>query len=647
MRSITQKDVKENASIIMELPTFKNLSSKEGLHNILSKVLSDIYVEQPRELFDFMNYELNDRMTETILSNYGIDKNYSKKVNNVIKRVLIFYMERLFQAKGSKDVLGLFAEIFGNFFEKINFYSIVVDKNWTGTQFEMVYNLDPISISDPENLITVLDSTVGLSKKYLMTLNQFSDYSLYPINTNLVYIQFSGGLTTLNNMDTFTNGVRAYAATSLQQNIINYPVTIGGTKQYIEIVGNHLELLISYFKIRETRLSDPSYDFTVDESAFYTDLTYDLDALRDLEDVLYEYSKADYRNRNQMTALKRRWQAILKNNIKLEKSWTNFGEMDLFVRNLYPELINEYDSVETTPDQLIDFYMKLYTTSLRFFDLTNDYLQLYVNTLFMQLITGDVFVETFFNPVFEIFIKYFFPVEMEYLNKLVDSMKIKDKWNAISIAESSYTTLTTMPYSLVTPQRGLDKVFIKFFMKQDPVWIDINDTNITYITTIKNEDLQIRDTKPVFDIYSTIQEVIQADTSIPKIDVQIGEIYDHELFDDWDIITNTSNNSENLFFRSKKNIDIISSKNETINLDSKQMVSTNSIENDLIQPDDLTQYTVNYGDYYTFSGISDYDKAVKLSEVLHGLTSWGYWNFQKEQKYTYGKYLYFEKSLFS
>ncbi len=80
MKPIAKKDINDMNEIIMELPAFASSSSKEGLHHILNSTLSDIYIDTPKELMEYMRYNLNERLTETILANYGIDKDYSKKV---------------------------------------------------------------------------------------------------------------------------------------------------------------------------------------------------------------------------------------------------------------------------------------------------------------------------------------------------------------------------------------------------------------------------------------------------------------------------------------------------------------------------------------------------------------------------------------
>ena len=81
MKAINKSDVLELNNVILELPAFVNSTSKEGLSTILNSTLEDIYIDTPSEFMEYMRYNLNERLTETILAIYGIDKEYSKKVN--------------------------------------------------------------------------------------------------------------------------------------------------------------------------------------------------------------------------------------------------------------------------------------------------------------------------------------------------------------------------------------------------------------------------------------------------------------------------------------------------------------------------------------------------------------------------------------
>lgn len=673
MKNLTKRDVQENADLILELPAFVDLKSKDGLKNIFTEVLSDIYINQPKELFDYMKYNLNDRMMETILTNYGIDRTYSKKVNKIIKKSLVFYLEKLFQAKGSREILGLFAQIFENFFEKINFYNIIVDKLWTGTDFEMQYRLQPISIADNENILTHVNETIGISKKYMMSLSQFNEYKLFPINTNIIYIQFSGGEGTLNNSKTFTDGVRAYAATSLQQEFVKYttqPSTQTATKSVVQIDGSHLETLITYFKLSEIRRQNPTYDFNSTEymgSSQATSLIYDKDLIPELEDILYEYSSINKYSRKELSALKRRWQNILRLNVQVGNGkWSNFLGLEVYLTGLYPTLIEEFKakilaSSSDNNESLMDFYTRLYTSTLN--DLNSDktqnsFIQLYINTMFMRVISGSMFIDSFFKPVFEIFVKYFFPIEMEYLNTMIDGLQIKDKWNTIATDEYFGTELTHYPYSNLTPVRGLDKFYTRFTtvnIELQHIRVESIPPMVTVSTNLKSK------------IYSLDSVLFSYSHYMPDI-IDIKNNFIIKLFSSWtskisekdgqiqdSVITSCLSSETTLTLREiQDTVSMIVSTSATpttsgvgdsaTQLDNIVVKQTiNKI--DLINGSDLIDIYINYGDYYTYTNLSNYDLVQKLMERKFGSGDWSYETFYLEQKNTYGKYLYIKTQL--
>jgi len=147
-----------------------------------------------------------------------------------------------------------------------------------------------------------------------MTLDQYKEYSLFPINTNLIYIQFSGGISAINNMSIFADGIRAYGATYLQKFEIDYQTTINNKKSYLSIAGSHLELLIKYFQLKEMQHRGENIYFE-SKKIFFTNLLFEAEYLEAIEDVMYEYKLADYSDRQTMQSLKRKWQTILRHSM--------------------------------------------------------------------------------------------------------------------------------------------------------------------------------------------------------------------------------------------------------------------------------------------------------------------------------------------
>jgi tRNA threonylcarbamoyladenosine modification (KEOPS) complex Pcc1 subunit len=78
----------------------------------------------------------------------------------------------------------------------------------------------------------------------------------------------------------------------------------------------------------------------------------------------------------------------------------------------------------------------------------------------------------FFSPVMDLFSKYFFPVELEYVSDLMNKEKIKDKWNSISMESNSEISITARHTSLQTPIRGIDWVTLRLSLGSWHSWID-------------------------------------------------------------------------------------------------------------------------------------------------------------------------------
>ena len=650
MQPIEMKSIREMNSIILELPAISEASGKEGFGNILNYVLKDIYIDTPDELFDYMKYNLNDKMTETILSNYGIDSKYSKKVNSSIKRVLVFYLERLFQSKGSKKALGLFAEIFENFFSSINFYNIVVDKSWKSLTFDedgnptykngkfiLNYRLDPIFINDKENILTEIDDDIKISNKYLMTLDQYEEYSLFPINTNLIYIQFSGGISAINNMSVFAEGIRAYGATYLQKFEIDYQTVINGKKGYLTITGSHLELLIKYFQLKEIQQRGENIYFE-SKKIFFTNLLFEEEYLETIEDVMHEYKIANYSDRQTMDALKRKWQTILRHGMQSEGSIKSFDELEQLLRSMYGPLIDEFlTALEEGPDAAVDIYMKLFTETITYVDTDNLFAQLYINTIFTQILTGDVFVENFFQPVFDIFVKYFFPVEMDYLNDFLNKMFIKDKWNTISTENKVNNYIEAKEFSLVTPQRGLDRFKIIFLFKADNDKTKLNSHITIDLQRTQKSSLYFKDYN--FNSLHTGKENLLNVTDLNKINISkiLKNFIDKNDKNTISIDIKPNSDSFQYFNSIVKNL--LSLRKDKIYELSKQMLGLNSIYDSTAKTTDIVVSEIIQGDYNNVDLITNFDRYIFDKFIKYGKNE-EFRRFELKQRYTYNKYMY-------
>jgi len=652
MQPIEINAISEMNSMILELPAIKEASGKEGFGNILNYLLKDIYIDTPEELFQYMKYNLNDKMTEILLANYGIDIKYSKKVNNSIKRILVFYLERLFQSKGSNEAFGLFAEIFENFFSSINFYNISVDKSWKNLTFDddgnptykngefiLNYKLDPIFINDEENIIHEIDDDIKISNKYLMTLKQYENYSLFPINTNLIYIQFSGGIGAINNMKVFADGIRSYGATFMQQFELEYPTSINGKKSYLNINCSHLELLIKYFQLKELQHRGENIFFEY-KKQFFTNLLFEIEYIDAIEDVLHEYKQANYSNRNEMQNLKRKWQTILRHGMKSDGTITSFSSLETLMKDMYKPLIDEFlETLDSDPEKVIDIYMKLFTETITAINTSNLFVQLYTNTIFMQVLTGDVFVENFFQPIFDIFTKYFFPVEMDYLNNFLNKMLIKDKWNSISTDHFVKTTLSTSEFSLATPQRGLDRYQIFFFFENTTILDKARDKFNIFL--IKNAtDILLNSDKNKINLNKKIKTTrVMLDSNSLKIYKELTDKISYNQVHDFYKIILEIQRVDSIDFEFRRTQSLKMSQKSKIGKISKQMLGLNLISRSSTNQSDIIQTIIIQGNYNNYSIVSNYDRYMYDMLVKYGYHE-EFRQFELQQKYTFNKYMH-------
>jgi len=510
MKNVNKDDINNMNGIIMELPPFADQSNKEDLKNILNEFFKDIYINQTQELFDVLDFKLSPRMQETFFSNYGIDKKYSRRLKGYIKKDIGYHLEGLFQNKGSKIIFKIFSQIFENIFRKINFYNVEVHKIPTNSNFRYEYQLDPVYITDQNSILKYPQMPIEQSRKYLMELPNYKNYKVWPVPTNLIYIQFSIGDEIINNMNVFLDGIRSYASTYLLNSYFKFKNRDGHTEN-IHLAD--IEFIIQYFQLELIKFSNPDmvYDFPDRVSSFLMDNEVysginKKDFLCSMQSLIFDYQDANYADIDEMESLKRRWQFFLKNHEKeIDEQrchHSTFDEIDKVMTEKYPllkqDIIYYIEKKDQEKEPLLDFTVRLYASFIsgvytnQLIDnpstLPNeggcgnsanprDELQLgwvldYVDAIFSALFTKDDFIKFYFNPVMDLFIRYFFPVEMEYVNDLIKKVFIRDKWNVWATGHKHLTMVRTKHSSIQTPIRGLDYQKYWLFLTGTKSYID-------------------------------------------------------------------------------------------------------------------------------------------------------------------------------
>jgi len=373
MKPIFEEDIGQMNCMVMQLPQFADLKSRPNIRKTLDEFISSLYVEQPQELFDAINYKLSEKLQETFFVNYGIEKEYSSRIISHLKTNLAFDLEKLFQNKGSRTIFKLLANLMESIFHRINFYNIEVHKEIVGNDYQFKYKLKPIYITDESTLIEEPQINIEKTRKYLMELINFEDFTVWPMTTDLVYIQISVGTDLVNNFKTFLHGIRAYASSYLSRQTYIYKSTIDIEE---EINAGDLELLVAFFRLNILKKENP--DWEVDDMLIngtylpFFEFSQEDDVCSFMENmaVLFrDYKNADYSNRQDMENLRRRWQKFLM--IQFVDSsaapeticFNNIDELNEKIKSKYPRLYEDYfnDLALNDKSKICNFFIKIYS----------------------------------------------------------------------------------------------------------------------------------------------------------------------------------------------------------------------------------------------------------------------------------------------
>jgi len=521
---------------LFQVPQLAKLNTKDQLEEVTKTFMKDLYLEQPREVQQYFRYELNDRMVTTIFRNYGIDEVFYKDLNPLLTRNLVYYLEYLFQTKGSLETFNIFNDLFSTFYNNIDFYNISVTKIPVNSgNNKLAYMLKPLKLTDDKKQDKFFPSAdIDLSGKYLMSLSQYQNYQFFPVDTNMIYIDFADSYGTSNNEDFFMQGIRAYSNTIQQGK--RFELILGKLGSFENIYMTDIELIIEYLQISLIRLGDESsqrnYDFSTSSLIFGTTLIFDEGTVPELEGILREYKTVKTNDRKAISSIKRRWQFLLNSNRSNKKLYENFNQLDDYIKEEYP---NIYKNIElcTSVDDFMDLYIQLYGTVLNVIDKDDEFIAPYYSALFQNIISGNLFIKNFFQPLFKIFVKYFFPASMDYTPMVGQKVKIKDKFNAIATEELLSTELLLNEFS--PHLHFISNRQMKIFIKPESIIISrIDDIrticqkeileNIEFKEIFKNSitsrlstDYQIKDSVSTSSLMKTYLDINTRDSYRTKL----------------------------------------------------------------------------------------------------------------------------------
>ena len=490
MIEINKEELSYGLDLLMDTPQLKNLDTNKQFKTIFNNLLEDVYLDGSEEIRQNFRNKPTEKMIKTIFLNYGILPSYYEKLNPFIKRKFVYYLEILFQQKGSIDNLKIISELFKDFFKDINYYGISVNKlpyrlNGMSIQpgelgplnpknakhtYALSYFLKPIIIPRPDLLQYFPNFKVDLTGKYLMKLEQFRQYNIFPIDTNLLYLDFIDSSYLLHSKQYFINGATAYTMTKFQKTVLNFQ-----NDEFLKMLGNihfnDIQLILQYFNLRFIRFAqkgrkqlDPHnietlMDFNYNQTdPLSTSLIFNEHELDTIEILLLEYKILKGEPGKKIKDLSRRWQYLLQSNYVTSNDIKNFAELDKFISTKYPTIKNLFDSFEDKPGiysgiqiknllpeeiievskvDYVNLLMNLYISILNSVSDGNEFVDLCINGMFQNILNSNIFIDYFFTPVFKIFINYFMPGNMDYIVSSNAKVIVGDRFESV-FTESKY-----------------------------------------------------------------------------------------------------------------------------------------------------------------------------------------------------------------
>lgn len=180
----------------------------------------------------------------------------------------------------------------------------IFDSQRHGTK-QFIYKLKPLYIMDDKNILESIDSDFT-TKKYFMKLEQYiqrtaksAKKNIFPVNTNVLYIQYSSGEDLIDTMKLYPDMIRMYSATALQNE--KFYINIGNYSNRIPF-RDYMDIL-SYIKIEEIKYKNPGWDFDtivkrfnplqnqlIDITTYFSSFRYPLSMLPELDKLITDYS---------------------------------------------------------------------------------------------------------------------------------------------------------------------------------------------------------------------------------------------------------------------------------------------------------------------------------------------------------------------
>jgi len=131
-------NIDEYSQLIIDTSIFNTHNNKEDLKQLFIHFLTDLYINEPEEVLNYLGQKPSIKLINNIFLQYGIDETTIKNYPEILKTKTAFLLNTLFETKGSIKTYDLFNSILKEFYKDLNFYSVVVDEKPQYNKYEIV-----------------------------------------------------------------------------------------------------------------------------------------------------------------------------------------------------------------------------------------------------------------------------------------------------------------------------------------------------------------------------------------------------------------------------------------------------------------------------------------------------------------------------
>lgn len=294
MIGITNEVIDDFVEFLYSTEPFNSLiagSNREGFKNIIRKLLEDLYQNIPNDAINFLEKNASNHFLDLLYREAGISDYYIKRVPEALKVRLSYLLSQLNTNRASQIIFDLFHQALEEFFPKMNIYLVEItpyelgqrlidsaedphDPTKTNVNVNLVYNLEPRYISDPDNILTEI-SIGDLSGTFLMRPDQFLDreekfsnlfpdyrskqrnVNIFPIKTGIIYVQNPSGLGN-SHFDEYIPLMTMIGATLQKYDNLPFKMFSTDTERKLIPFVDFIQIC-TYLKYKEFEFKQPSY----------------------------------------------------------------------------------------------------------------------------------------------------------------------------------------------------------------------------------------------------------------------------------------------------------------------------------------------------------------------------------------------------